>query len=113
MRRALLSIAVVGLIVLAIPRETGATIEEQRARLPPAAACGDKIEGTWLGLHFLAPYWYEYTLVIHRTAPAKPDGSGPLEAEATSHFWSGGTNDTKPPPCKLGGTEGVVTMPAT
>jgi hypothetical protein len=96
------------------PRGTLATVEEQRARLPPPAACTDKVEGTWLGLKYEPQYreWYEYTLVIRRSEPRdRPDGSGPLVGEMTSHYWYGNEHDEKPPPCGPGRNEVFIKMP--
>jgi hypothetical protein len=106
--------AVVATGVLA-PRSTGATVEEQRARLPPPATCPDKVEGTWLALNYDRPYneWYDRTLVIRRSAPRMlGDGPGALEGDSLAHFWTGGERDEKPPGCSPGRYEAVVKMPA-
>lgn len=112
-RRRLLTLAIVlGASVSLLPRGSSATVEEQRARLPPPAECPDKVEGTWAALVYTAHQrmWYDYTLVIRRSAP---DGgsSGALEGEMTSHFWSGGPTEDKPPTCAPGGHELTVKMP--
>lgn len=52
--------------------------------------------------------WYEYSLDIQRKAP----GSDLLEGTLASHFWHGGKDDSKPPPCSLAfGYEANVSMP--
>jgi hypothetical protein len=117
-RRRLLAL-MIGLAsgVSLLPRGSSATVEEQRARLPPPAECPDPIEGTWAAIVYYAHQhtWYEFTLFIRRTSPAaKGDLSGPLEGELTSHFWLGPPNVDKPPTvCTPGQHEFTVKMPGT
>jgi hypothetical protein len=117
-RRRLLTLAVVlGASVSLLPRGSSATVEEQRARLPPPAECADPVEGTWAGLVYTAPQrtWYEYTLVIRRTAPATAGNlAGALEGEMLSHYWTGNPSADKPPTgCTPGQREVTVKMPGT
>jgi hypothetical protein len=109
-RRRALSLLVLALLaVVLFPREVRGTVEEQRARLPPAADCADTVEGTWLGLRYTdwRGEWYEYTLNVRRAAP----GSVDLVGEDYSHFWRGNPSDSHPPACRPGGMELVVKMP--
>jgi hypothetical protein len=64
----------------------------------------------WLGLHYGESWgeWYEYTLNVRRIA----EGSDALKGEIISHYWYGRSEDSKPPPCKAGGFETIVKMPA-
>ena len=114
-RRWLLSLAVVLVIgVSLMPRGSSASVEEQRARLPPPAECPDKVTGTWQALLWneRQATWYDYQLTIRRSAPsADPNGAGPLEGEMTSHYWTGVKSNEKPPPCEPGGRESTVKMP--
>jgi hypothetical protein len=117
-RRRLLTLAVVlGASVSLLPRGSSATVEEQRARLPPPAECTDPVEGTWAGLVYTAHQrtWYEYTLVIRRTAPADAGSvQGALEGEMTSHHWTGPPTADKPPTgCKPGLRDVTIRMPGT
>ena len=67
-RRAWLVLGV-GLVLL--PTLAPATIEEQRARLPPAATnCDDPVAGVWMSHKFedFQLYWYVFTLRIQRRA---------------------------------------------
>jgi hypothetical protein len=98
---------------MAQPAEVSATIEEQRARLPPAPEkCADEVEGTWMSLkyspHYHPPQWYEVTIEIKRTAP----GSELLEGSMLVRYWFGGPGDAKPPACKPGGYDRFVFQPS-
>src|SRR5687767_9107064 len=98
-KRPLLALAVALVIVVSLlPRGSSATVEEQRARLPPTAECPDRVEGTWLAMVFMGyqQTWYEYTLQIKRSAPADAKGNGPIEGEMISHYWYGGVKEDKP-----------------
>jgi len=56
------------LLVLVIGgSEAPATVEAQRARLPPAAECGSPVAGRWKALTYfeIQHTWYEYVLEIH------------------------------------------------
>jgi len=113
-RRRLLALAVVFVVgVSLLPRGSSATVEEQRARLPPPAECPDKVEGTWAALVFTAHQntWYDYQLVIRRSGPADAKGSGPIEGEMSSHYWYGGASQDKPPSCTPGQREITIKMP--
>ena len=92
------------------PEPVEATVEEQRARLPPPAACNDPVEGIWRSHKFEPQYgeWYIFTLKIKRRAP----GDSKLTGEIQSHYWLGGEKDTQPPPCAPGRREHKIHMPA-
>ena len=111
-RRILGALLVLGITASVLsPRPLGATVEEQRARLPPPAACKDPIEGVWLGHYYDARdrTWYRRSLEIRRTTP----GGKELKGEIVAHFWDGSPKDEKPPPCRPGNQmEQVVRMPS-
>jgi hypothetical protein len=113
-RRRLLTFGVVLASSIALlPQRSEATVEEQRARLPPPAECPDKVEGTWAALVYMERQrtWYDYQLVIKRSSPANANGSGPLEGAMTSHYWYGSTSEDKPPGCGPGRRELTINMP--
>jgi len=120
-RRFLLVAIFLALCAAVIPRGSLATVEEQRARLPPPAQCADRVEGTWLALKYEPDYgdWYEYTLVIKRVEPtdagAEKNVPGALVGDMFSHTWFGNDKQSKPPPC-VGGLrstnrEVIIKMP--
>jgi hypothetical protein len=110
-RRVVLAVAVLALsAAMVLPTEVEATVEEQRARLPPPAACPDPVEGVWLA-HSYAAYqstWYIFQLTVRRETPE----STVLGGEIKSHFWDGGPKDVQPPPCRSNSHEQIVNMPA-
>jgi hypothetical protein len=87
-----------------------ATVEEQRARLPPPATCRDGVEGVWQSHTYNPVYrdWYMFTLRIRRKEP----GSRELVGEIVSHSWNGVPDQPEPPPCRPGLDHWVVHMPA-
>jgi hypothetical protein len=76
------------------------SIEEQRARLPPAAIvdagadCSDPVVGLWLGQQYnpRSRSWQRYQLDVRRTAP----GSSTLIGEVRVHFWIGWRSHSEP-----------------
>ncbi len=114
LRRPLLASVVLGLVVVAIrPPQAQATVEEQRARLPPAAECPDPVEGLWMAKKYEEHWkeWFIFTLQVKRTEP----GGSKLIGQIESHFWSGGPVDgthVEPPPCAPGMFHATVEMPA-
>jgi hypothetical protein len=110
-RSLLVPLAAAMIAVTLWPRGSAATVEEQRARLPPPAKCQDPVEGIWMALKHEPSYvpqeWYHFTLEIRRAAPGSPELTGTI----VSHFWTGGAKDEKPPPCK-GGYEHIIKMPS-
>jgi hypothetical protein len=95
---------------LVLARPLFATIEEQRARLPPPAVCPDRVEGIWMGQKYAAPYgeWYVYTLRIRRASL----GSDALTGDIVARYWTGTANDAHPPACVAGGIDRSVIQPA-
>jgi hypothetical protein len=93
-----------------LPSLAPATVEEQRARLPPPATCTDPVEGVWMSHKFNPSQadWYIFTLSIHRTAP----GAATLRGDILSHSWEGTAQDQEPPPCRQGLDHWTVAMPA-
>ena len=80
------------------PGRMHATIEEQRARLPPAAECDDEIvAGVWRAHVYSADYreWGVFTLTIRRV----PGSPTELEGTISNHAWGGSPTDEEPPPC--------------
>jgi hypothetical protein len=84
------------------------SIEEQRARLPPAASCQDPVEGVWMGRVFHQPGrdWYIYTLEMRRAAP----GSSRLTGVLHARFWNGPPSVYEPLPCRAGVLDRSVFM---
>lgn len=92
------------------PGHAPATIEEQRARLPPAAECDDEIvAGVWRSHSYNEQFgdWGVFTLTIRRV----PDHPEQLIGTISNHSWNGGPADEEPPPCaRQTGVEWVVSM---
>lgn len=107
MRRAAL---LAGAAILLVPAVVSATIEEQRARLPPPAECTDPVEGIWKSHAYYPGHgqWYIFTLTVRRDA----DQPGQLTGQVHSHYWNGSPQDEEPPPCQPGGYHQTVLMPA-
>ena len=105
-RWALVALTAVGALCLFAP-PTSATIEEQRARLPPPATCQDPVEGIWLGKRYEMGEWMEFSLEIHRKKPDAPELVGVMK----NHWWRGPPSQPQPPPCAYG--DHLVTMPST
>ncbi len=101
------SVAGVVLFASAAP----ASIEEQRARLPPPAHCDDPVEGEWRGKKFEVRYgnWFAVTLDVHRTAPRALTLTGRIVAR----LWYASAQDVEPPPCARPHRDYTVEMPAT
>ncbi len=100
------------LLLTVLPRESPASIEEQRARLPPPAECTDDLEGEWLALtrNDVFGDWYQVRLTIKRTEP----GAQTIEGQMYVRFWNGGPKEMTPPPCSSSsGQERVVIQPST
>jgi hypothetical protein len=89
---------IVGCAVLCLPALVPATIEEQRARLPPPATCTDPVEGLWRAHRYDARFldWAIFTLSIRRTAPESPS----LVGYITFEYWNGTSTESLPPPCR-------------
>jgi len=99
----------IGLAVMLGPARAPATIEDQRARLPPPAACGDDpIVGVWQAhTHYgQVMEWYRFELEIHRD-PDDPSGRA-LIGEIRAEFWNGGSDLAEPPACDAPGQRRAV-----
>ncbi len=90
---------VVGLLFLG--KESEASVEEQRRRLPPAAECADDLEGEWLALTYNEWFhdWYQVRLRVKRVSK----GSSELEGDMLVRFWYGQASEQKPPGCSQPG----------
>ncbi|MBL8680853.1 MAG: hypothetical protein JNK05_16860 [Myxococcales bacterium] len=100
-RRTPLVIGCAALFVLASsPSLLFGSIEEQRARLPPAAEqdagadCSDPATGVWLGQQYnqRSRTWQRYRLDIRRRAP----GAAELVGTVRVHFWAGWYSHSTP-----------------
>lgn len=87
-----------------------ATVEEQRARLPPPQECEDPVAGIWRAHHFRPKYreWYIYLLEVRRVSPGSPQLTGTMSSE----FWNGGKDLEQPPPCTPPRLHAKVRMPS-
>ncbi|MBI5514859.1 MAG: hypothetical protein HY909_13875 [Deltaproteobacteria bacterium] len=96
--------------LLALPSVVPATIEEQRARLPPPATCEDPVTGVWRSHRYNPRFgdWMIFTLTVRRAATDPASLVGSIEA----HSWSGGPTQSEPPPCGPGVLHWTVEMTA-
>ena len=105
-----LSVFVLAAAWLGAPSIVHGTIEEQRARLPPAAECDDEVvAGIWRSHSYNPRYrdWAVFTLSIRRV----PEQPSELVGTITNHEWYGTPADEEPPPCGPGtGEEWTVSM---
>jgi hypothetical protein len=110
-RRGLRSLPSLGVLLCALgwARGAGATVAEQRARLPPPAECEDEVEGLWRAHQFWdwRSEWYVMTLEIHRVKKGEPALTGTIRSE----YWHGEAKDQQPPPCPTR-YHFIVRMPA-
>ncbi len=99
------------LVVLLPARRGNATIEEQRARLPPPAHCEDPVAGIWKSHAFHPAFdaWYIFTLTIRHKAGGQP---GELEGSIQAHAWRGAPQDQEPPQCSMGLDHWTIQMTA-
>jgi hypothetical protein len=77
-----------------------ATVEQQRARLPPAAECSSPVTGKWKALSFdeRRGEWYEFILEVHQDAKDPSVLSGMIYVD----MWVGPPDSPEPPnPCEL------------
>ena len=120
LRRFLGGIAAAGTLVL-LPSLAPATVEEQRARLPPPAVCADPLEGVWVSHQYEAAYdeWMIFTLDVRRDprGAASPNAHGvtgriPVIGHISGHAWFGaGPLGEQPPGCAPGIHHWEVGMP--
>jgi len=79
--------------------EAPATIEAQRARLPPPAECTSPMSGKWRALTYneRQTSWYQYTLEVHEDESDPTQLSGMIYIDA----WIGDGDSPEPPvPCR-------------
>jgi hypothetical protein len=96
---------VVATVVL-IPALAPATVEEQRARLPPPAqpdTCQNPVEGVWKSLRWYEGNgaWYSFELEIHQSGNT-------LSGSIRAHSWDTGPRETEPGPCRAGLSHWIV-----
>jgi hypothetical protein len=106
-------IAVIGIVagISLIAARAPATVEEQRARLPPAATdCEDPVAGVWKSHKYDPRFgdWYSFTLTIDRDANDRQKLVGTIHA----HSWTGDPQQEEPPPCTAGVWHWTVMMTA-
>ncbi|PRP95861.1 hypothetical protein ENSA5_37300 [Enhygromyxa salina] len=91
------------------PGNGGATIAEQRARLPPPAACKDPVSGVWQSHSFNEMYqeWGRFTLTIRRVEGSETA----LEGEIVNESWYGPKTEKVRGPC-VGRLQYIVSMEA-
>jgi hypothetical protein len=98
-RRIALSGALLTMCALALwPRDLPASIEDQRARLPPAPepdGCADEVSGVWRAHVYYSRLhdWYRYELRIARQGDA-------LTGTIHLRGWTGTPTETEPPACR-------------
>ena len=97
-------------LVLLVPGVAPATVQEQRARLPPPATCDDPVEGIWKSHKYDPRFedWYIFTLRIKRVKGSETR----LEGTVQAHSWTGRPNDSEPPVCRPGLLHWKVAMTA-
>lgn len=98
LRRTCLLVATVAVATMFVASPGAASnIEEQRARLPPAALCRDSVTGTWTAQRFDSRrnQWYLYTLEV-----AREGASDKLVGSIRTEYWDGNDGDVYPPMCK-------------
>ena len=109
LRAGLALVAVTAGGLLLAPRRAPATIQEQRARLPPPAECKDAVQGTWKSHAFNSMWqeWNVFTLTVRRISP----DSDELEGTITNLAWYGPETEENRGPCE-GRLQYLVSMPA-
>jgi hypothetical protein len=111
LRRALAGAALAGFVLTtwAPGRGQASTVAEQRARLPPPAACKDPIAGVWKSHSYDERFrdWTVFTLEINRATAGKDE----FEGRITNHSWVAEPHESSPPPCR-GELRYVISMDA-
>ena len=92
-----------------VPGRGQATVAEQRARLPPPAACKDPVAGVWQSHSYNEMYreWGRFTLTVRRVEGSETA----LEGEIVNESWYGPETESVRGPC-LGRLQYLVSMPA-
>jgi hypothetical protein len=110
--RTVLALGCASLAVIALaPSSLFGSIEDQRARLPPAATpdggadCSDPAAGEWIGQQYNAGSrsWQRYRLTIRRREP----GANALVGEVRVHYWTGPMSQSTPPAQCAAGQQSV------
>jgi hypothetical protein len=87
-----------------VPAGAPATVEEQRARLPPAAECGDPVAGIWKSHSYDERHgdWTIFTLEIRRRMEGENavPSLTQLEGRILNHTWYAGAEESQPGQCK-------------
>lgn len=89
-----------------IPAGAPATIEEQRARLPPPAMCRDPVAGVWKSHSYDERHgdWTIFTLEIRRKLEGSGEEAVPslteLSGRILNHTWYASPEESQPGPCK-------------
>jgi len=86
-----------------------ATVADQRARLPPPAACKDPVSGVWQShaWHELYEEWGRFTLTVRRVEGSETA----LEGEMINESWYGPNTESIRGPC-VGRIQYIVSMTA-
>ncbi len=111
-RRTVFATGVLLVSALALwPRELPASVEDQRARLPPAPqaeGCVDEVSGVWRAHVYYSRLrdWYRYELHITRVGDT-------LSGSITLRGWTGRPEESEPPPCRPGLRDAEWTEVAT
>ncbi len=103
------SVSLLAALVL-LPSLAPATVEEQRARLPPPAdpsRCANPIEGVWKSLRWYPgnEAWYSFVLEIHVNG-------NHLTGQIDAYSWDTPPNVSEPGPCMPGLRHWVITQTA-
>ncbi|MCA9700827.1 MAG: hypothetical protein KC431_25085, partial [Myxococcales bacterium] len=111
LRRLLGPLALVGFVLATWTPGLGlaSTVAEQRARLPPPAACQDPIAGIWKSHSYDQVFrdWTIFTLVVERSEPGKDE----FEGSITNESWLAEPHESSPPQCR-GELHYIVSMDA-
>jgi hypothetical protein len=88
------ALAIAAWLALLSIGESEATVEEQRARLPPPAECHSAVAGRWKSLHYRETYrdWYEFVLEVHEDPADKTRLVGKIQV----HMWVGESTQSEP-----------------
>ncbi len=94
------------LVLILAPALSPATVEEQRARLPPPAppdTCHNPVEGVWQSLRYYPgnAAWYRFVLEIHQNG-------NQLTGRIDAHSWDTPPNQSEPGPCRAGLNHWIV-----
>jgi|GEM_PF-498417 len=110
-RRVLAGAALVGFVLASwVPgRGQASTVAEQRARLPPPAACKDPIAGIWKSHSYDAMHrdWTIFTLEMKRVEQGRDE----FEGRITNDSWIAEPHESSPPPCR-GELRYIISMDA-